>query len=170
MQVRYSAKRPSQVALLSAKNKNLRLQFAPKLGNKRFKIFCLMLKSWLLLHNSNFRQKQHESMAPSYHVHLYIATGYTSSDGCFRQDNTPCQKLRSTQTGFLNMAMISLYSHQISVQKSACRISLLLSCQYEAKPPRNFSRIFLNLYHEDEYLRQFWRQRLVSVNAKMCNI
>lgn len=121
MQVRYSAKRPSQVALLSAKNKNLRLQFAPKLGNKRLKIFCLMLKSWLLLHNSNFRQKQHESMAPSYHVHLYIATGYTSSDGCFQQDNTPCQKLRSTQTGFLNMAMISLYSHQISVQKSACR-------------------------------------------------
>lgn len=129
MQVRYSAKRPSQVALLSAKNKNLRLQFAPKLGNKRFKIFCLMLKSWLLLHNSNFRQKQHESMAPSYHVHLYIATGYTSSDGCFRQDNTPCQKLRSTQTGFLNMAMISLYSHQISVQKSACRKFPLRTCK-----------------------------------------
>lgn len=94
MQVRYSAKRPSQVALLSAKNKNLRLQFAPKLGNKRFKIFCLMLKSWLLLHNSNFRQKQHESMAPSYHVHLYIATGYTSSDGCFRQDVKSSDQLK----------------------------------------------------------------------------
>ncbi len=62
------------------------------------------------------------------HVHPFMTTVYPSSDGYFEQDNVPCHKaqiikskLKSTQTGFLNMTMSSLssngiHSHQISIQ------------------------------------------------------
>ncbi len=53
------------------------------------------------------------------HVHPFKTTVYPSSDGYFQQDNVT--KLKSSQTGFLNMTMSSLYSnglqsHQISIQ------------------------------------------------------
>ncbi len=41
------------------------------------------------------------------HVYLFMTTVYTSSDGYFQQDNVT--KLKSSQTGFLNMTMSSLY-------------------------------------------------------------
>ncbi len=43
------------------------------------------------------------------HVHPFITTVYPSSDGYFQQDNAPCHKAQSPQTGFLNMTMSSLY-------------------------------------------------------------
>ncbi len=53
------------------------------------------------------------------HVHPFMTTVNPSSDGYFQQGNVP--KLKSSQTGFLNMTMSSLYSnglhsHQISIQ------------------------------------------------------
>ncbi len=53
------------------------------------------------------------------HVHPFMTTVYPSSDGYFQQDNVT--KLKSSQKGFLNMTMSSLYSnglhsHQISIQ------------------------------------------------------
>ncbi len=85
-------------------------------------------------------------------------------------------KLKSSQTGFLNMTMSSLYSnglhsHQISIQKNTfavwwngrftswmcspqiCSNCVMLSCQYGPKSPRNASNTWLNLCHEE--LRQF---------------
>ncbi len=55
------------------------------------------------------------------HVHPFMTKVYPSSDGYFQQDNVT--KLKSSQTGFLNMTMSSLYSnglhsHQISIQYS----------------------------------------------------
>ncbi len=55
------------------------------------------------------------------HVHPFMTTVYPSSDGYFQQDNAHVTKLKSSQTGFLNMTMSSLYSnglhsHQISIQ------------------------------------------------------
>ncbi len=41
------------------------------------------------------------------HVHPFMTTVYTSSDGYFQQDNVT--KLKSSQTGFLNMTMSFLY-------------------------------------------------------------
>ncbi len=53
------------------------------------------------------------------HDHPFMTTVYSSSDVYFQQDNVT--KLKSSQTGFLNMRMSSLYSnglhsHQISIQ------------------------------------------------------
>ncbi len=110
------------------------------------------------------------------HVHLFMTTVYPSSDGYLQQDNAPCHKLRSSQTGFLNMKICSLYSNglhsnQISIQYSTfgmwwngrfplwmcsrqiCSNCVMLSCQYGPKYLRNVSNILLNLCHED--LRQF---------------
>ncbi len=55
------------------------------------------------------------------HVHPFMTTVYPSSDGYFQQHNAHVTKLKSSQTGFLNMTMSSLYSnglhiHQISIQ------------------------------------------------------
>ncbi len=72
-----------------------------------------------------FVQIEHHSNATAYlsiaadHVHPFMTTVYPSSDGYFQQDNVT--KLKSSQTGFLNMTMSSLYSnglhsHQISIQ------------------------------------------------------
>ncbi len=41
------------------------------------------------------------------HVHPFMTTVYSSCDGYFQQDNIS-QKLKSSQTGFLNMKMSSL--------------------------------------------------------------
>ncbi len=53
------------------------------------------------------------------HVDLFMSTVYPSSDGYLQQGYVT--KLKSSQTGFLNMTMSSLYSnglhiHQISIQ------------------------------------------------------
>ncbi len=83
-------------------------------------------------------------------------------------------KIKSSQTGFLNMTMSSLYSnvlhsHQISIQQSTfgmwwnerftswmCGINcVMLSWQYGPTSLRNVSNTLLNLCHEE--LRQFWR-------------
>ncbi len=92
-------------------------------------------------------------------------------------------KLKSSQTGFLNMTMSLLYSnglhsHQISIQQSTfgmwwngrfasrmcswqiCSNCVMLSCQYGPKSLRNVSNTLLNLFHEE--LRQFWRQKWVQ--------
>ncbi len=91
-------------------------------------------------------------------------------------------KLKSSQTGFLNMTMSSLYSnglhnHQISIQQSTfgmrwngrfawmcsrqiCSNCVMLSCQYGPKYLRNVYNTLLNLCHEE--LRQFWRQNGVQ--------
>ncbi len=56
------------------------------------------------------------------HVHPFMTTVYPSFDGYFQQDKgTMSQNLKSSQTGFLNVTMSSLYSnglhsHQISIQ------------------------------------------------------
>ncbi len=55
------------------------------------------------------------------HVHPFMTTVYLSSDGFFSRTMHHVTKLKSSQTGFLNMTMSSLYSndlhsHQISIQ------------------------------------------------------
>ncbi len=80
------------------------------------------------------------------------------------------KKLKSSQTGFLNMTMSSFYSnglhsHQVSMQSSTfgkfaswmcsrqiCSNCVMLSCRYGPKSLRNVSNILLNLCQE---LRQF---------------
>ncbi len=92
-------------------------------------------------------------------------------------------KLKSSQTGFLNMKMSSLYSNglhspQISIQESTfgmwwngrfaswmcsrqiCSNCVMLSCQYGPKSLRNVSNTLLTLCHLE--LRQFWRQKVVQ--------
>ncbi len=95
------------------------------------------------------------------HVHPFMTTVYPSSDVYFQQDNVT--KLKSSQTGFLNMTMSSLYSnglhsHQISIQlntfgmwwngriaswmcsRQICSNCMMLSCQYGPKSLRNVSK------------------------------
>ncbi len=55
------------------------------------------------------------------HVHPFITTVYLSSDATSSRIMHHVTKLKSSQTGFLNMKMSSLYSnglhsHQISIQ------------------------------------------------------
>ncbi len=55
------------------------------------------------------------------HVHPFMTTVYTSSDATSSRIMHHVTKLKSSQTGFLNMTMTSLYSnglhsHQISIQ------------------------------------------------------
>ncbi len=55
------------------------------------------------------------------HVHPFMTTVYTSSDATSSSIMHHVTKLKSSQTGFLNMTMSSLYSnslhsHQISIQ------------------------------------------------------
>ncbi len=55
------------------------------------------------------------------HVHHFMTTVYASSDATSSRIMHHVTKLKSSQTGFLNMTMSSLYSnglhsHQISIQ------------------------------------------------------
>ncbi len=55
------------------------------------------------------------------HVHLFMTTVYPSSDATSSRIMHHVTKLKSSQTGFLNMTMSSLssnglHSHQISIQ------------------------------------------------------
>ncbi len=55
------------------------------------------------------------------HVHPFMTTVYSSSDATSSRIMHHVTKLKSSQTGFLNMTMSSLYlnglhSHQISIQ------------------------------------------------------
>ncbi len=117
------------------------------------------------------------------HVHPFMTTVYPSSDATSSRIMHHVTKLKSSQTGFLNMTMSSLYSnglhsHQISIQYSTfgiwwngrftswmysrqiCSNCVMLSCQYGPKSLRNVSNTLLNVCHEE--LRQFWRQKGVQ--------
>ncbi len=114
------------------------------------------------------------------HAHPFMTTVYPSSDATSSRIMHHVTKLKSSQTGFLDMTMSSLYSnglhsHQISIQLSTfgmwwngrfaswmcswqiCSKCVMLSCQYRPKSLRNVSNTLLNLCHEE--LRQFWRQK-----------
>ncbi len=151
-QMSNSSRRPHRVPLLSAKNRNRRLQFAQARQNwtiEDWKNVAWSDKSQFLLRHSDGRvrmwRKEHESMDPSClvsmvqaggggvmfwgifswqtlgplvpiehrlnataylsivddHVHLFMTTGYPSSDGYFQQDNTPCYKTQIISDWFL---------------------------------------------------------------------
>ncbi len=92
-----SSRRPHRVPLLSDKNSTRRLQTIP---------FEHRLNATVYL--SIVAEHVHPFMTTVYHLLMY-----------FQQDNAP--KLKSSQTGFLNMTISSLYtnvlhSHQISIQ------------------------------------------------------
>ncbi len=105
------------------------------------------------------------------HVHPFMTTVYPSSDATSSRIMHHVTKLKSSQTGFLNMTMSSLYSnglhsHQISIQQSTfgvwwngrfvswmcsrqiCSNCVMLSCQYGPKSLRNVSNTLLNLCHK----------------------
>ncbi len=111
------------------------------------------------------------------HVHPFMTTVYPSSDATSSRIMHHVTKLKSSQTGFLNMEMSSLYSnslhsHQISIQKNTFGMwwnerftswmcsqqmrgsnCVMLSCQYGPKSLRIVSNTLLNLCHEE--LKQF---------------
>ncbi len=123
------------------------------------------------------------------HVRPFITTVYPSSDATSSRIMHHVTKLKSSQTGFLNMT-ISLYftleftllkwppqspdfnpiEHLwdvvereiriMDVQPKICRNCVMLSCQYGPKYLRNVSNALLNICHE--VLRQFWRQKGVQ--------
>ncbi len=105
------------------------------------------------------------------HVHPFMTTVYHLLMATSSRIMHHVTKLKSSQTGFLNMTMSSLYSnvlhsHQISIQQSTfgmwrnerftswmcsrqiCRNCVMLSCQYGPKSLRNVSNTLLNLCHE----------------------
>ncbi len=122
------------------------------------------------------------------HVHPFMTTVNPSSDATSSRIMHHVTKLKSSQTGFFNMTMSSLYSnglhsHQISIQYSTfgmwwnersvsctwmwswqiCSNCVMLSCQYGPKSLRNVSNTLLNLCHEE--LRQSWRQKWVQAGT-----
>ncbi len=125
---------------------------------------------------SHYRGEAVMRLSSQPYVHPFITTVYPSSDATSSRIMHHVTKLKSSQTGFLNMTMSSLYSnglhsHQISIQWSTfgmwwnrrfascmcsrqiCSNCVMLSCQYGPKSLRNVSNTLLNLYHEE--LRQF---------------
>ncbi len=157
-QMGYSSRRPHRVPLLSAKNRKRMLQFVQAQQN-------WTIKDW-------------KNAAWSDESRFLLSSDATSSRIMHH-----VTKLKSSQTGFLNMTMSSLYSnslhsHQISIQWSTfgmwwngrfaswmcrrqiCNNCVMLSCQYGPKSLRNVSNTLLNLCHEE--LRQFWRQKGVQ--------
>ncbi len=148
-QIGYSSRRPHRVPLMSAKNRKRRLQFAQAHQNWTIEDWKNVAWSRFLLWYSDSRvriwRKEHESMdlsclvsmhtfgplvpiehrlnATAYlsivsdHVYPFMTTEYPSSSRIMHH----VTKLKSSQTGFLNMTMSSLYSnglhsHQISIQ------------------------------------------------------
>ncbi len=105
------SRRPHRVPLLSAKNRTRRLQFTQTHQNwtiEDWKNVSWSDESWFLLRHSDGRvriwRKEYESYSATSSSIMHHAT-----------------KLKSSQTGFLNMTMSSLYSnglhsHQISIQ------------------------------------------------------
>ncbi len=99
-QMGYSSRRPHWVPLLSTKNRKRRLQFTQAHQN------WTKYSTWVLLLNMSiplWQQCTHLLMATSSRIMHHVT------------------KLKSSQTGFLNMTMSSLYSnglrsHQISIQ------------------------------------------------------
>ncbi len=122
------------------------------------------------------------------HVHPFITTVthllMTTSSRIMHH----VTKLKSSQTGFLNMTMSSLYSnglhsHQISIQQSTfgmwcngrfaswmCSRQICSNYhannQYGPKSQRNLSNTLLNLCYEE--LMQFWRQK--GVQPRTCKV
>ncbi len=110
------------------------------------------------------------------HVHPFMTTVYHLLMTTSSRKMHHVTKLKSSQTGLLNMIMSSLYSsglhsHQISIHQSTfgmwwngrfaswmntrqiCSIYVRISCQYGPKCLRNVSNTLFNLCHEE--LRQF---------------
>ncbi len=143
-QMGFSSRRPHRVPLLSAKNRKRRLQFTQVHQNwtiEDWKNVAWSDGSRFLLRHSDGRvriwQKKHESMDPSCllehrfnavaylsivadHVHPFMTTVHLLMATSSRIMHH-VTKLKSSQTGFLNMIISSLYSnglhsHQISIQ------------------------------------------------------
>ncbi len=113
--------------------KNMKAWIHPALS-QRFRLVVVWgIFSWLTL--GPLVPIEHRLNTTAYliiaadHVHPFMTTVYPSSYGYFQQDNAPSSpsmhqctiKLKSSQTGFLNMTMSSLYSnglhsHQILIQ------------------------------------------------------
>ncbi len=120
------------------------------------------------------------------HVHPFMTTVYTSSDGYFQQDNAPCHKAQIISDWFLehdNEFTLLKWPPQSPdlnptelfgtfgmwwngrfaswmCSRQICSNCVMLSCQYGPKSLRNVYNTLLNLYHEA--LRQFWRQKGVQ--------
>ncbi len=111
-QMGYSSRKPHRVPLLSAKNRTRRL----------CRIFSWHTLGPLLRIEHCLNTTAYRSIVAD-HVHPFMTTVFPSSDATSSRIMHHVTKLKSSQTGFLNMTMSSLYSnglhsHQISIQES----------------------------------------------------
>ncbi len=109
-----SSRRPHRVPLLSDKNRKRSLQFTYNYG-----VGDIFLAHFGPL-TTNWASFKRLSIVAD-HVHPFMTTVYPSSDATSSRIMHHDTKLKSSQTGFLNMTMSSLYSnglhsHQISIQ------------------------------------------------------
>ncbi len=119
-QMGYSSGRPHRVLLLSAKNWKLRLQFAQartwKYGsilsclNAQAGVGGVVIFSWHTLGplvpiehrlNATAYLSIDAVYRPSFIVHHFMTTVYSSSDVYFQQDNAPCHKAQIISDWFL---------------------------------------------------------------------
>ncbi len=99
------------------------------------------------------------------HVHPFMATVYPSSDATSSRIMHHVTKLKSSQTGFLNMTIqLSTFGMWWNGRfaswmssRQICTKCVMLSSQYGPKSLRNVSNTLLNQCHAE--LRLFWRQR-----------
>ncbi|XDV42643.1 hypothetical protein PO909_011266 [Leuciscus waleckii] len=117
----YNSRRPHRVPLISTTNWKKRLQFARAHQNwtvEDWKNVAWSDESRFLLRHSDVGDVSWHTLGPlvsighrlnataylsivSDHVHLFMTTMYSSSDGYFQQDNAPCHKARIISNWFL---------------------------------------------------------------------